>query len=436
MSDFRQRLTSVILLTIATVGLWLALGAVTALAFYSFALLLLVIHHLRYLTALDKWLQTPAPTVTTLPDATGAWGDVFARLARLMRNQNQNQQQLSTELERLRRATSAMPEGVVILDETDRIEWCNPVAEQHFGIDFNRDTGQQITYLVRQPQFAEYLTTRNYSEPLIVRQSRQQELILSLQLIPYGNKQKLLISRDITRLERVEIMRRDFVANVSHELRTPLTVIGGFLETLSEEKQVGSGIGKRALTLMTDQTMRMQRLIEDLLALSRLENTQNPVREESINVAEMLRELYHEAQSLSAGRHHISLNLDTDAQLRGSSDELRSAFSNLVSNAVRYTADGGKIALSWGIHDGEGQFSVQDSGIGIEANHLPRLTERFYRVDRSRSRETGGTGLGLAIVKHVLSRHQAQLEIVSEPGKGSRFSVRFPADRLIMQPVE
>ena len=436
MSDFRQRLTSIILLTIATVGLWLVLGVVAALAFYSFALLLLVIHHLRYLTALDKWLQTPAPTVATLPDATGAWGDVFARLARLMRNQNQSQQQLSMALERLRRATSAMPEGVVILDETDRIEWCNPVAEQHFGIDFNRDTGQQITYLVRQPQFAEYLTTRNYSEPLIVRQSRQQELILSLQLIPYGNKQKLLISRDITRLERVETMRRDFVANVSHELRTPLTVIGGFLETLSEEKQTKNGIGKRALTLMADQTMRMQRLVEDLLALSRLENTQNPVREESVNIAEMLRELYHEAQSLSAGRHHISLNLDTDAQLRGSSDELRSAFSNLVSNAVRYTTDGGKITLNWGIHDGEGQFSVQDSGIGSETKHLPRLTERFYRVDRSRSRETGGTGLGLAIVKHVLSRHQAQLEIVSEPGKGSRFSARFPADRLIMQPVE
>ncbi len=432
MSGFRQRLTSIILLTIATAGLWLILGAVPALMFYSIALLLLLVQHLRYLAALDQWLQTPTPTAATLPDATGAWGDVFARLARLMRSQSQSQQQLSTALERLRRATSAMPEGVVILDETDRIEWCNPVAEQHFGIDYNRDSGQQITYLVRQPQFAEYLATRNYSEPLIVRQSRQQELILSLQLIPYGNKQKLLISRDITRLERVETMRRDFVANVSHELRTPLTVIGGFLETLSEEDQTGSKIGKRALTLMTDQTMRMQRLVEDLLALSRLENAQNLVREESVNVAEMLRELYHEAQSLSAERHHLNLKLDTDAQLRGSADELRSAFSNLVSNAVRYTADGGEIILSWEIHDGQGLFSVQDSGIGIEPEHLPRLTERFYRVDRSRSRETGGTGLGLAIVKHVLSRHQAHLEIVSEPGKGSRFSAWFPANRLIL----
>jgi len=432
MQSFWQRFITVILLTAATAALWLALGAVKALAFYSVTLLLLLIHHLRHLSALDNWLQTPAPTSVTLPEGSGAWEDVFARLARLMRSQSQSQQQLSSALERLQRATAAMPEGVVILDETDRIEWCNPVAEQHFGIDFNLDAGQQITYLVRQPQFAEYLATHNYSEPLVVKQSRHQELVLSLQLVPYGDKQKLLISRDITRLEGVETMRRDFVANVSHELRTPLTVIGGFLETLSEEKQVDAAMSKRALVLMTDQTRRMQRLVEDLLTLSRLENTQNIAREEEVNVAEMLREVWQEAQSLSIGRHRISLNLDNDATLLGSADELRSAFGNLVSNAVRYTTDGGEIILSWEEHDGQGVFSVQDSGIGIEPEHLPRLTERFYRVDRSRSRETGGTGLGLAIVKHVLNRHQARLEITSEPGKGSRFSAWFPARRLVV----
>lgn len=431
MSAFWQRFITVILLTAATAALWLALGAVKALAFYSVTLLLLLIHHLRHLSALDNWLQTPAPTSVTLPEGSGAWEDVFARLARLMRSQSQSQQQLSSALERLQRATAAMPEGVVILDETDRIEWCNPVAEQHFGIDFNLDAGQQITYLVRQPQFAEYLATHNYSEPLVVKQSRHQELVLSLQLVPYGDKQKLLISRDITRLEGVETMRRDFVANVSHELRTPLTVIGGFLETLSEEKQADAAMSKRALVLMTDQTRRMQRLVEDLLTLSRLENTQNIAREEVVNVAEMLREVWQEAQSLSIGRHRISLNLDNEAKLLGSADELRSAFGNLVSNAVRYTTDGGEIILGWEEHDGQGVFSVQDSGIGIEPEHLPRLTERFYRVDRSRSRETGGTGLGLAIVKHVLNRHQARLEITSEPGKGSRFSAWFPARRLV-----
>jgi two-component system phosphate regulon sensor histidine kinase PhoR len=432
-SGFPAGLVVVTLLTTVAGGLWVIFDIVIALSFYSIALLLLVIYHLRYLTALDRWLQIPVPTSATLPDGSSTWGDVFARLARLMRNQSQRHQQLSLALERLRRATSAMPEGVVILDETDRIEWCNPMAEQHFGIDFNRDAGQQITFLVRQSQFAEYLSTHNYSEPLIVKQTRHQELILSLQLVPYGDKQKLLISRDITRLEGVETMRRDFVANVSHELRTPLTVIGGFFETLSEENWISSEMGKRALVLMTDQTKRMQRLVEDLLTLSRLENAQNQVREEKVNVAKVLRELYQEAQSLSAGRHHINLNLDTDIKLLGSLDELRSAFSNLVSNAIRYTADGGEVILSWKNQDGQGVFTVQDSGIGIDQEHIPRLAERFYRVDLSRSRGTGGTGLGLAIVKHVLNRHQAHLEIASEPGKGSSFSAWFPEKRSIIQ---
>ena len=200
--------------------------------------------------SLDRWLQIPDPTSAALPDGSGAWGNVFARLARLMRNQSQSQQQLSLALERLRRATSAMPEGVTILDESDRIEWCNPVAENHFGIDSKRDAAQQITFLVRQPQFAEYLLTHDYSEPLVIKQKRHQELILSLQFVPYGDKQKLLISRDITSLEGVETMRRDFVANVSHELRTPLTVMSGFFETASEEGWISSEMGKRALVLM------------------------------------------------------------------------------------------------------------------------------------------------------------------------------------------
>ncbi len=433
MSGFPGGLVVITLLTTVAGGLWVIFDIVIALLFYSIALLLLVIYHLRYLTALDRWLQIPVPTSAALPDGSSTWGDVFARLARLMRNQSQSHQQLSLALERLRRATSAMPEGVVILDETDRIEWCNSMAEQHFGIDFNRDAGQQITFLVRQSKFVEYLATHNYSEPLIVKQTRHQELILSLQLVPYGDKQKLLISRDITRLEGVETMRRDFVANVSHELRTPLTVIGGFFETLSEENWISSEMGKRALVLMTDQTKRMQRLVEDLLTLSRLENTQNQVREGKVNVANVLHELYQEARSLSAGRHHIKLNLDTDMKLLGSLDELRSAFGNLVSNAIRYTTDGGEVILSWKNQDGRGVFTVQDSGIGIDQEHIPRLAERFYRVDLSRSRGTGGTGLGLAIVKHVLNRHQAHLEITSEPGKGSSFSAWFPEKRSIIQ---
>jgi two-component system phosphate regulon sensor histidine kinase PhoR len=431
-SSFWERFTTVILITVVTGILLTALGAAATLALYGVALLLMVIHYQRHLTMLDEWLRGERPS---LPNSSGKWGDVFARLARLVREQKHSHQQISSALERLRRATSAMPEGVVIMDEVDRIEWCNPVAEKHLGINSSLDAGQHITHLVRQTQFAQYLTARNYSEPLVIKQSRQKELTLSLQLVPYGDKQKLLLSRDVTRLEMIQTMRRDFIANVSHELRTPLTVIGGFLETLTDESHSDPKTRKWALALMTDQTKRMQRLVEDLLTLSRLEDTENLAREETVDVPQMLRGLYDEAQSLSSGRHLVILSLDTDAKLLGSTDELRSAFSNLISNAIRYTPDGGIITLSWVIRDEQGVFSVEDSGIGIEPEHIPRLTERFYRVDRGRSRESGGTGLGLAIVKHVLTCHQAKLEIASEQGKGSCFSAWFPAARLIPQKV-
>jgi two-component system, OmpR family, phosphate regulon sensor histidine kinase PhoR len=431
-SGFWQRSFGIILLTIITLVLWAISDVVIALVFFSVALLLLVTLNIRHLVALDRWLRTSDLSLSSLPDASGAWGDVFAALARLVRQHSQTQERLSLALERMQRATSAMPDGVVILDEADHIEWCNSMAEHHLGISLALDAGQQITYLVRQLQFVEYLDAKVYNRPLILKHSYHHQLVLSLQLVPYGYQQKLLISRDITRFEKIETMRRDFIANLSHELRTPLTVIGGFLETMSEEEQTDTAMNKQALSLMSDQARRMQRLVEDLLTLSRLENALNLMKEKKIDVAMMLRDLTHEAESLSAGRHHIKLNLATDTQLTGSEDELRSAFSNLVSNAIRYTPDGGEINLTWTLQDGQGLFFVQDRGIGIEPEHIPRLTERFYRVDSSRSRETGGTGLGLAIVKHVLNRHQARLEIVSVVGKGSRFNVWFPEKRLLL----
>ena len=434
MSGFWQRSFGIVLLIFITFVLWLLSDVVIALTFFSVASLLLLLFYIRHLVAIDRWLRTSDLSLTSMPDASGAWGDVFAALARLVRQHNQTQERLSLALERMQHATSAMPDGIVILDEGNHIEWCNSMAERHLGISLALDTNQQITYLVRQLQFLEYLAAKDYNQPLILKHSHHHQLILSLQLVPYGYKQKLLISRDITRFEKVETMRRDFIANISHELRTPLTVIGGFLETLSEENQIDAAMNKRALLLMSDQTKRMQRLVEDLLTLSRLENAQNQISDKSIDMIRMMNDLIHEAESLSAGRHCIQLNLETDTQLTGSKDELRSAFSNLVSNAIRYTPDDGKITLSWTVQDGQGLFFVQDSGIGIEPEHIPRLTERFYRIDNSRSRETGGTGLGLAIVKHVLSRHQARLEIVSNVRKGSRFNVWFPAKRLILKP--
>jgi two-component system, OmpR family, phosphate regulon sensor histidine kinase PhoR len=285
---------------------------------------------------------------------------------------------------------------------------------------------------VRQPHFGAYLQQRVAAEPLTLRVTRGDlEQVLSIQAVPYGDNKKLLLCRDVTQLERVETMRRDFVANVSHEIRTPLTVLIGFLETLLDMKKSDPDMTRRSLQLMSKQATRMQGLVEDLLTLSKLESAHNPLREEQVDVPGMLKAIYQEASNLSSGKHRISLKIGNEEGLLGSSEELRSAFTNLITNALRYTPEGGEIAIGWEKQDGKAIFSVRDSGIGIDAKDIPRLTERFYRVDRSRSRASGGTGLGLAIVKHVLNRHQAQLQIHSTLGRGSQFSAVFPAARSI-----
>jgi len=426
-------LVAAVMVSIVALILWPILGATEAAAAWAVGLLLVLAHHVANLSRLYRWLANPSSA--TLPEGSGEWEEIFAGLARLLRRRTHIESRLSAALDRFQQAGAALPEGVIVLDENDRIEWCNPKAEVYFGLSSQRDRGQQITYLVRMPQFQEYLETRNYREPLLLRLSRNdQELTLSVQLVPYGDRDKLLLSRDITRWERMETTRRDFVANVSHELRTPLTVLGGFLETLSDMPQPDPDLLQRSLQLMSEQATRMQRLVEDLLTLSKLESAQNPLREDFVDLPEMSRALVRDAQALSSGRHRFSLRVENEAGVKGSAEELRSALSNLISNAVRYTPESGEIDVSWSKRDGEPVFAVRDTGIGIEPHHIPRLTERFYRVDRSRSRASGGTGLGLAIVKHVLSRHQARLEIASEPGKGSTFSVVFPVARSLTRP--
>lgn len=424
-----RSLTLLALLALACMVVWPIFGATAAVGLFAAVLLVSAFLHLRNISRLLQWLRNPKPDA--VPQAFGIWDEVFAVLYRMLRHQRQSETQLAETLNDFRLAAAAMPDGMVILDQGDRIEWCNPKAQQHFGLDRERDRGQQITYLVRHPQFAEKLHSRNYSEPLTLRQSRAADLVLSVQIVPYGDRQNLVISRDITELERVETMRRDFVANVSHELRTPLTVLAGFLETISDMKAPEGGLLARALPLMMDQTRRMQHLVEDLLTLSRLEASGNPLHDERVNVPRLARALYQDALALSAGRHRVALDLESEDWLAGSEHELRSAFSNMLSNAIRYTPEGGEVAIAWKRQGDQAAFSVRDSGIGIQPQHIPRLTERFYRVDRSRSRETGGTGLGLAIVKHVLNRHQGWLEIMSEPERGSTFIALFPAQRVI-----
>jgi two-component system phosphate regulon sensor histidine kinase PhoR len=433
--DFwRRALAFPFILFFCLLLMWAVAGILPAALFFALGLLVYWTFFLRQLAALDHWLDDPEVRVT--PDGSGLWEDVFARLNKMMRLQREEREQSTAALRHMEQATSALPEGVAILNEADRIEWCNPLAEQHFGLDGVRDVGQQITYLARQPEFVQYLSTRDFSEPLILRGTRHDGLTLSIKLIPYSANKKLLISRDITSFERIETMRRDFVANVSHELRTPLTVVNGFVETMSDMPKLDNDMARRALHLMGEQTHRMGHLVDDLLTLSKLDNALNALQEETVQVPVLLLKLYEEGLLLSDGKHDLQLERESDCSLLGNTEELRSAFSNLVSNAIRYTPQGGEIILRWQEKDGQPIFSVQDSGLGIAPQHIPRLTERFYRVDHSRSRETGGTGLGLAIVKHVTIRHQARLEITSEEGKGSTFSIVFPAKRRLPSPEE
>jgi len=422
-------LSTLALIVLLALIMWPIAGVVWALLGFSLLLLGYILVNLRQLKGLNLWLANPQ--LRTVPEGEGLWEETFVLLYQLARRQSASQHQLSRALVRFQRAGEAMPDGVVMLDAGDQIEWFNPIAAQQFGLNFETDIGHPITYLLRQSQFNEYISAHNYSEPLILKSARNSEITLSVQLVPFGDDLKLLLARDITHFEQVETMRRDFIANVSHELRTPLTVIGGFLESLQDYTDLSLEQRAHFFSLMRDQTLRMQRLVEDLLTLSRLESAANPLHEERVDAPALLRQLHQDAQGLSHGRHPIRLALESSACLQGSESELRSALGNLISNAVRYTPQGGEIVVRWEERNDEVRFSVKDSGIGIEPHHIPRLTERFYRIDRSRSRETGGTGLGLSIVKHVLTRHHARLEIESEVGQGSTFSVIFPAARVL-----
>ncbi|MGB6053607.1 MAG: phosphate regulon sensor histidine kinase PhoR [Burkholderiaceae bacterium] len=411
-------------LVLAGVGLvWFFVGPRWALAAALAALALMLGLQLHYLYRLGRWLEDPA---RRLPDGWGAWTEIFARLYRLHRDNDRSSNELAEWLARFRQAMHLLPDGVTIMDDVLFLEWCNPAAERHLGLSLERDRGMRVTNLVRHPDFIDYLILGRYEEPLTLS-LRERKLIV--QIIPFENRRQILVTHDATESERIERMRRDFVANASHELRTPLTVINGFLEIADAQPNLDPQVRQNHIRLMVEQGRRMQNLVNDMLTLTRLESIDHPLRPERVDIGALLREVLREGNALSAGRHALTLEMDAP-DIAGSADELRSAFGNLVSNAVRYTPDGGRIALHWRMSDAGPQFAVQDTGIGIRAEDMPRLTERFYRIDKSRSRETQGTGLGLAIVKHVLLRHHARLAIESEPGRGSTFTIQFPAAAL------
>jgi len=409
------------LFLVATVvgGGWVVWNAAIGLALGLLVLLILVLVQLHYMYLLSIWLDNPDQV--RLADGWGSWTDIFAKLYRLRRDDQKSRNELAEWLSRFRKAMSLLPDGVVIMDDVLFLEWCNPVAEQHLRLDLDKDKGMRVTNLIRSPDFIDYIILGRYEQPLTLSLGERK---LIVHLIPFENRRQILVTHDITESERLEQMRRDFIANASHELRTPLTVINGFLEiALSEE--LPSPIREQHNKLMAEQGKRMQHLVEDMLSLTRLESIDYPMRPEPVDVRSLLEQVKNEGEALSGARHKVSLESDGTA-LTGSTEELRSAFSNLVSNAVRYTPDGGSIDIIWRHSAAGPQYIVRDTGIGIKPENILRLTERFYRVDKGRSRETQGTGLGLAIVKHVLMRHDATLTIESELGKGSAFIVQFP----------
>ncbi|HYG44581.1 MAG TPA: phosphate regulon sensor histidine kinase PhoR [Bordetella sp.] len=383
------------------------------------------------LRAVSYWAHHPD---TAPPASVGPWDDILAPLYRYTRARARELAETRGTMQGMLAAAQALPDGVVTLNEDFQIEWCNRVARHHLSLSLPADRGHNLLNLLRAPEFVAYAHRDDWPEPILVRLAHGgQERVMMMHLAAYASNRRLLISRDVTQIEKLETTRRDFVANVSHELRTPLTVLAGFLETLRDMPAEALDDAQRDqyMGMMHEQAQRMQAIVEDLLTLSTLESSPGS-DPRAVNLPALLHTTRQQIEALSAGRHSIAWHIDESLDVLGAETELASAMSNLLTNAVRYTPDGGKITVRWhGEADGGARFSVQDTGIGIAALHIPRLTERFYRVDRGRSRAAGGTGLGLAITKHIAIRHDAELLITSEAGKGSTFTLHFPAERIV-----
>ena len=381
------------------------------------------------LARLGNYVQLDSVELMSLP--SGFWEDIFFKLQRLIKTLKQRIRNIEQQHDHFIEAFQASPNGILMLDEDDQIEWCNSIAERFFGLVYKRDVMQRINFLIRRPEFIQYLNKRHFDESLLMeRMGPSSNLSLMLQAFPFGNQRHLLLVQNITDLQKADAMRRDFVANVSHEMRTPITVLMGFLETV-QSLDLEKSQRDQYFDMMMSQAQRMKSLVEDLLTLANLEANALPATTNEVNIVTLMALLRNDAEALSKGKHAFNFDVANMHNLFGDEREILSAFSNLVANAIRYTPDGGSIHVKWDINaQGRGEFSVRDTGPGIASEHLSRLTERFYRVDRSRSRDTGGTGLGLAIVKHIASRHQAQLNIESTPGRGSTFTLSFPQERL------
>ena len=382
--------------------------------------------YLANLFRLEWWLRHRS--YTDAPDVGGVWGEIISQIVRLHRRKRFHKQRFVQLIRQLQRSTAALPNGVVILNGQREIIWFNRMAGRLLNLRRTADQGMRIENLLRAPEFTQYLAVQDYSNPVIIRQTTGEDCYLSLQMVPYGD-QRMMLVRDVTQQTKLETMRKDFVANASHELRSPLTVISGYLETLSQDSALDPDL-QGPVAEMRRQAERMTGIIRDLLELSRLEETDEVVDGQSLDIAALISTLRKDVLARPSHPRDVRARIDSDAHLIGDEAEIHSAFSNLVENAAKYTPPEGSIEIRWWVDQEGGHFSVTDTGMGIPAEHIPRLTERFYRVDAGRSRSTGGSGLGLAIVKHVLQRHGAELEVQSTLGIGSTFTCHFPLQRV------
>ena len=385
--------------------------------------LALLIHQLIQINRFEKWLSKMSGG--NYPKAFGVWEEIYLHVYRIRKNNKKRKKKLSKMIDQFRQSTEALPDAAVVLGANDEIDWTNKAARDVFGLQ-QSDKGQRIPYLIRFPEFIRYINSGDYSEAVIIPSPVNNHISLSVRIVPYGAGLRLLLAQDVTQIKMMERMRRDFVANVSHELRTPLTVLKGYLETLQDIDDGLSPVLTGSLQQMYGQTERMQHLVDDLLLLTRLESQQK--KAVCVNIPELLSHICQEGDTLS-GRQ-IELSLETNNNIMGEEQELRSAFTNLLSNALKYSPDDSVVKVRWYANQDESILAVEDQGEGMSTNDMGRVTERFYRVEVKRSKKISGTGLGLAIVKHVLMRHDAQLNITSELGKGSCFSCHFPAKRI------
>lgn len=413
-------------------AIWFLIGLVSGrvLACLLVATATYLVWHLVHVYRLHRWLNEHESV--NAPDGAGIWQDIYRDFYRIEKRNRKSKAHLENIVNQFQASTAALPDGAVVLDSGGRIVWFNEAAVTLLGFRSPRDLGQRVVNLVRHPDFTSYLNSGDYDSDVEVASPVSGGLRLSLRVIPYGNEQRLLIARDVSQQLRLEQMRRDFVANASHELRTPLTVLRGYLEMMAEEsgRQPGLQAWHGPLGDMVRQASRMSNIIDDLLKLARIEAQSGHGRQEPVQVAAMLHKLVDEARALPNASHVIDLEAETGLDLQGQSGELESVFSNLIMNALQYTPADGEVRVRWWSDGAGAHFSVSDTGIGIEPRHIPRLTERFYRVDPARSSRSGGTGLGLAIVKHALEHHEGRLEIASEPNTGSTFICHFPANRV------